>query len=324
MAGEVAQDEEEIGGPLGEAAHEVGVPGVAVGDVEAEAVAGGDEHALQVAADAVEHLKLEGGGAASGAGGMFDDDVDHAGVVGGEGGVLALVEHETGEAGVAGVDVAFSGPCDGVGFLVCALAEADGDAEGVKAAEVVVGAVEVGLEDGAKTVVGGVEVFDDAKGGVDVLAGLHVDFDAGADGAGLEEDGFDVGAAEGVRDVKAELSELDGDGGVQGRAGDGVEGILDAGAGGFGFFTGCDVLAKVIEGGQNAFLLEAEGDGDDVFEAAAGDEAAGEAGGGGGSFHPPPEGAAAGEEEKRFSQHTGLIPFYGIRCGAGKGSCHKS
>lgn len=79
----------------------------------------------------------------------------------------------------------------------------------------------------------------------------------------------------------------------------------------------------MIEGGEDAFLLEAEGDGDDVLEAAAGDEAAGEPRGELGGFHPPPEAAAAGEEEKRLSQHTGLIHFYGIRCRGRKGSCHR-
>lgn len=232
MAGEVAEDEEKVGGPFGQAAHEVGVPGVAVRDVEAKAVAGGDEHALEVAADAIEHLEFEGGRAAAGAGGVFEDDVDHAGVVGGEGWVFALVEQEAGEAGVAGVDVVFPGPGDGGGLFVGALAEPDGDAEGVEAAEIVVRAVEIGLEDGAKAVVGGVKVLDDAEGGSDVLAGLHVDFDAGLDGAGLEEDGLDIGAAEGIGDIESELGELDGDGGAEGGAGDGVEGILDAGAGG--------------------------------------------------------------------------------------------
>src|SRR3972149_9554376 len=58
-AQKAAQEEEEGGGTLGQAAHEVGEPGVPVRDVDADPVAGGDERGLQVAADPVEHLELE-------------------------------------------------------------------------------------------------------------------------------------------------------------------------------------------------------------------------------------------------------------------------
>ena len=57
---EVFGEEEDVGGALGEAAHEVGVPLGAEGDVDADAIAFGGEAALEVAADAVEHLELEG------------------------------------------------------------------------------------------------------------------------------------------------------------------------------------------------------------------------------------------------------------------------
>ena len=57
---EVFREEEDVGGAFGEAAHEVGVPLRAEGDVDADAVALGGELALEVAADAVEHLELEG------------------------------------------------------------------------------------------------------------------------------------------------------------------------------------------------------------------------------------------------------------------------
>src|SRR5215472_13353869 len=60
-AEEVFGEEEDVGGAFGEAAHEVGVPLGAEGNVDADAIALGDELALQVAADAVEHLELEGG-----------------------------------------------------------------------------------------------------------------------------------------------------------------------------------------------------------------------------------------------------------------------
>ncbi len=155
------------------------------------------------------------------------------------------------------------------------------------------------------------QVFDDAEGAVDVAAGFHVDLDAGADGACLQQDGLDIGAAEGVVDVESELGELDGNGGGQAGGGDGIESLLDAGAGSRGLFLRSHVFAEVIEGSKDVLGLETAGDGDDILEALSGDEAAGEAGGGRRGFHPPAEGAVAGEEEKRFSQHTWLIPSHG-------------
>jgi hypothetical protein len=56
---EVFDEEEDVGGAFGKAAHDVGVPLRAEGDVDADTVALGGELALEVAADAVEHLELE-------------------------------------------------------------------------------------------------------------------------------------------------------------------------------------------------------------------------------------------------------------------------
>ena len=310
-AEQVSQDEEDVGRALGEAAHEVGIPGVAVRDVQAEAKAVGDQHALEIAADAVQHLEFEGGGGAAAAGGVLEDEVDHAGIVGGEGGILALVEEDAGEAGVAGIDVALARPSNRGRLVVGAFAKADGDAEGGKSAKVVVGAIEVGLEDGAEGAVGGVEILDEAQGAVDVFAGFHVDFDPGTDAPGFLLDGFDVGAAERVADVKAELGELDRDGGRQRSGGDGVERLFDADARGEGFIRRSDIFAQVVERGEDVLRIKAARDGDAVLEALARDETAGEAGSERRGFHPAAQGAAAGEEEKRFSQHTGLIPFHG-------------
>jgi len=58
---EVLGEEEDVGGTFCEAAHEVGVPLRTEGNVDADAEALRGELALEVAADAVEHLELEGG-----------------------------------------------------------------------------------------------------------------------------------------------------------------------------------------------------------------------------------------------------------------------
>ena len=58
-AEEIAQQEAEVGGALGETAHEVGEPVVAVRNVNAQRGSHPSQAALQVGAYAIEHLKLE-------------------------------------------------------------------------------------------------------------------------------------------------------------------------------------------------------------------------------------------------------------------------
>src|SRR5277367_1783540 len=57
---EVFGEEENVGGAFGEAAHEVGIPLRAEGDIDTDAVALGGEATLEVAADTVEHLEFKG------------------------------------------------------------------------------------------------------------------------------------------------------------------------------------------------------------------------------------------------------------------------
>src|SRR5215472_4325690 len=126
-AEEVFGEEEDVGGAFGEATHEVGVPLGAEGDVDADAVALRDELALQIAADAVEHLKLEGG--------FFDTvDFDEVAEVVDDG--LVVRSHATEDAAgnqllrnvkIVGIDVGLGGEGDLGGFLVGTFAEADAD-----------------------------------------------------------------------------------------------------------------------------------------------------------------------------------------------------
>src|SRR6266545_3533214 len=104
MPEEVAGEEENVGGALGEAAHEVGVPGAAEGYVDADPVALGGEAALEGAADAVEHLELEGVFGNAAGGGEVDGLVEDALVVGGDGGVRAFFQQQLHEEDEVAVD----------------------------------------------------------------------------------------------------------------------------------------------------------------------------------------------------------------------------
>jgi len=303
-AEEVPGEEEDVGGALGEAAHEIGEPGFAIGDIEAHAEALCEEAALEVAADAVEHLKLklrrgkgEGGG-------------DHALVVGGDGGAVAFGEEELGQGEVVGVDGGFFTEGEGGGLEVSALAEADREAELIEAVEVAGGAEEIGLEDSADAAEFFMKAGDDGEGGVDVLARLHVEFDMGAHALGAFDEEAGVLEAEIGVDVETELGELDGDGGGEGEFFDFSESgeVLIAALGGFSGIG--DTFAEVIEGDEVALLVEAGADRENLGEGVAGDEAPGEALGEGRGFHPAAEGFPAREGDKERAEHDGEPYIY--------------
>jgi len=127
---EVFGQEEDVGWSLGEAAHEVGVPLCAEGDVDADAETFGDEGALEVAADAVEHLELEGGFVEAGGGDEVSHVVDDGVVVGGYAAEDSAGDELAHELNVVGVDVGLGGECQVGGLFVSALAETDADALG--------------------------------------------------------------------------------------------------------------------------------------------------------------------------------------------------
>jgi hypothetical protein len=303
---EIPGQEEDVGGAFCEAAHEVGVPLVAEGDVDADAVALGGEFALEVAADAVEHLEFEGGfldaAFVDGAAHLLDDGF----VVGGhaaEDRACAEVEHEV---GVVAVDVRFGGKGNGGGLFVGAFAEADANSLLDEAAGVVDGAEEIGLKDGAdaagKTLV---EALCDFEGGLGVVGAFHVDAD---EAVGLvrvlDHLGDDALGERGV-ELHAHLRELDADVGVELAGFDCVEKlVIDGGAVlGVGFVE--DRLAEGVEGGGDSLSIEGGGGGEGLFDGHAGDETAGEFAADGGSLGELTEALVAGHGDKEGTKQGG-------------------
>jgi len=226
---EVLRQEEDVGWPLGEAAHEVGVPLRAEGDVDADAEALGDEGALEIAADAVEHLELEGGLVTAGLGDEVSHVVDDGVVVGCDAAEDAAGNELAHELDVVGIDVGLGGECEVGGFFVGAFAEADADALTEQAMGVGFRSVEVGLEDCADgTGPGFVEALGDGDGGFGVVGAFHVDADKAVDGGGvfdhLADDAFgEVGTGAVAADVHAHLGEFYADVGVELAGGDFIE-----------------------------------------------------------------------------------------------------
>src|ERR1700722_16782753 len=58
-AKQIPRDEPDVGGAFGESPHEVRIPRGAVRNVQTQAIAQIDNAALQIAANSIQHLKLE-------------------------------------------------------------------------------------------------------------------------------------------------------------------------------------------------------------------------------------------------------------------------
>ena len=145
----VFRDEEDVRRALSEAAHEVGVPLAAEGNVNANVVALGNKTALQVAADTEEHLEFEVVSIDAVLCGEALCRGDHLLVVRGEAVVSVALEQQIGQLHVACVDVGFLGECDFRRFLVGAFAQANADAVGDERLDVGLRAIEVRLDDNA-------------------------------------------------------------------------------------------------------------------------------------------------------------------------------
>src|SRR3954447_285022 len=117
-----AEEEPDIGRPLGETPHEVPVPLRPVRHVDAHGLALARETALLVGADAVEHLVLVVAGRSAMADGERAGDVDQARVVRRHHGVAAACHEHRQAADVGAVDILGGGERDGRRLLVSALA----------------------------------------------------------------------------------------------------------------------------------------------------------------------------------------------------------
>jgi hypothetical protein len=276
----VFREKENVGGALGEAAHEVGVPLWTEGDVDADAVALGREAVLEIAANAVEHLKLEGMlvdlvGLDEGAH-LVDDRL----VVGGDAAedsfaVVRKGDHALHQVDVVGVDVGLCGERDVGTFLVGSFAEADADSLPEEPVGVGVGAEEIGLQDG--TDAAGklrVQALGHGDGRFGVGGAFHVDPDEGFCLGGVLDHLADDAFGEDWVEVHADLRELDTDVGVQFARFDCIEELVVDGGGSLRLRFSGYALAERVEGGCDAFAVHPITAGKNIVHGHAGDEAA--------------------------------------------------
>src|ERR1041385_5710755 len=209
----VLHNEPDVCGALGQASHEVRIPGLPVRDIDAHGVALAREFLLKVAPHAVEHLKLEA---------VFADALlaresfrgfDHVLVVRGDAVVDAAREQKLHAAHVVLVNIFFIREGDLRRLVVCALAEAYARGDFQDVFNVAARPSQVRLQDDAD----GVEVELGAQALEDVYGDLrdgrffHVYADEVATARGLFDDGACVAVCEFGVNRESELRELDRD-----------------------------------------------------------------------------------------------------------------
>ena len=131
-----------------------------------------------------------------------------------------------------------------------------------------------------------------SDGGFGVGRAFHVDSDEGVYLGGVLDHLGDDAFGEGGVEIHADLGEFDADVGVEFAR--------------FGF--GGDAFAERVEGGGDAFAVDAVAAGEDVVDGHAGDEAAGEFAADGGTLREGTHGFVLRESDKSRSKQT-VIPL---------------
>src|SRR5260221_1276979 len=269
----VAGDEDQIGRALGHATRQVGVPLCAVGNVDAHVVALLRELLLQVAADAVQHLKLEARLGDAMRGGEAARVRDQALVVRGDGGIRAALQQREHQLAVRRVHVGLARVGNRGRFQVRALHQAHACLACDQRLNVLRRAIEHRLDYRAHVVVVVVQLRDDLEGRLRVVGAFHVYPHEDVELAGTLQHAHEVGARLRRADIQPKRRQLDRDVGISRAGGDTVE-DLDVVRGGRARLCAVgDILAEMIERGTDMPAIQLFRDVHGLVERLARDEA---------------------------------------------------
>jgi len=279
-AQDIFGDKQNICRAFCQAAHEIWIPLGSEGDVDADAPSFFDQALLQIAANAVKHLKLE-----SIAGNVFADGegfglVNDGFVVGRQAMEDSAFHQGFHEFDVVGVHFGLLLVGDVCGLFVSSLAEADTDAVGEEFVDVRLGAAHVGLDDGADIVcIAGdaVEFMDEVEGALGVGGAFHVDANEvpGRHAGGLGDQSANDVVGHSLVDVEAHVGEFETDVGVQFVGRDLIEEVVVELGAGSGFVGVGDIFAEVVDGDTSSELIDGGGGANGVGDLFAGYEAGG-------------------------------------------------
>src|ERR1035437_9761084 len=146
LAQHVLGDEEHVGGALGKAPHEVRVPFLAEGNIDAHVVAIADQLALQVAANPVEHLELEAAAIDSVLAGEALGLGNHGLVLGGQPVEDGAVKQHATEADEVSIHIGLAWKRHLGRLVVSSLAQPHPNVVGDELLDIGLRAIEVGLD----------------------------------------------------------------------------------------------------------------------------------------------------------------------------------
>jgi hypothetical protein len=199
------------------------------------------------------------------------------------------------------------------------IAQSDADTLREQTLHVGLGAVEVGLEDGAEGAGEPcVEALGHREGALGVGRALHIDADEVVFGRGVGDHLSDDSFRQFIADIHADLGELDADVGVELPGGDLVEEAVVDGGGGFGVGDVGDAFAERVERGGDALGVETRAGGDSLFHRHAGDEALRDFAADRRSLRKGAEGLVGGECDEEGTEHAEFQVRASVVLGVGR------
>jgi len=173
-----------------------------------------------------------------------------------------------------------------------------------EARHVVGAAVQVALDDDADVLVARPQPFEEVQRGLDVVKALHVDAHKAADLGGASHDAFQVLRRQGRPKIHAQLRQLERHARTEIVTGDALQQLEDLGGGVARLMLAGDVLAKVIEGGQEAIAVQRRDGLLRLLQRLAGNKAANHGPGGAKARRCLPQPCALGQGQKKVA-HQG-------------------
>src|SRR5271156_4797568 len=205
---QIAQEERDVGGAFGQAAHEIRKPIHAERDVDADAVSVAHEFLLQVGADAVEHLEFEAVTLDVFLADEIERGANHGWVVRRDAVINAAGQQNSHQLHVVGVHIGFLRKRQFGRLLVGALAKAQAATDGEQVLHVLLGAVEIRLHYGANARVLRAHAFYNFDGSLRVGRTFHIHAHEIRLAGGVRDDFFQQLLTEIFAQVQSQLREL--------------------------------------------------------------------------------------------------------------------
>ena len=200
-------------------------------------------------------------------------------IVSPQGGIKArltspLAEHQIHQPGVIGVNLRLLSPGDGGRFVVGPFAQTHTAPPFDESLQILFGAEEIRLQGKSQILKFVQQAVKDVEGALRIRRAFHIHFDDIPQRASGLGNGSHLVAAKILAKIQTHVGQLDGNGGLYPLVGDALQKFSILPRCALGVLLGGDVLAQVVEGGQDASAVQLPHDGNRFVQRFAGDKAA--------------------------------------------------